>query len=77
MALKKLSTPKEIETIISKYGNKYQLSVDHDRVTGLIRGLLCSNCNAALGLVGDDVEILKNAIHYLERDIMPAREKQL
>lgn len=31
-----------------------------------IRGLLCSKCNKMLGMVNDNVEILKSAIRYLE-----------
>ena len=43
------------------------LVVDHDHTTGEVRGLLCHNCNRALGLLGDDVSILRNSISYLER----------
>lgn len=42
--------------------------VDHDHVTGKVRGLLCSQCNAALGFLEDNIVYLKNAIEYLEED---------
>lgn len=42
------------------------LCVDHDHKTGRIRGLLCDNCNLALGKVQDNVQILKNMIKYLD-----------
>jgi Recombination endonuclease VII len=32
-----------------------------------IRGLLCSNCNTALGLLKDNTVVLENAIHYLKQ----------
>lgn len=40
--------------------------VDHDHETGLVRGILCPNCNRALGLVRDDVEVLQQMIEYLK-----------
>lgn len=41
------------------------LSVDHDKETGEIRGLLCPQCNTLLGMAKDNVDILINAIEYL------------
>ena len=45
--------------------NGRELAVDHNHETGAVRGLLCANCNTGIGLLGDDVEILYNAIKYL------------
>ena len=42
------------------------LAVDHDHITGKVRGLLCNKCNAALGLLKDDPEVVKKAAGYLE-----------
>lgn len=44
------------------------LGVDHDHSTGLVRGLLCSNCNSGVGHARDDPRILMSAIHYLENN---------
>jgi len=43
------------------------LSVDHDHETGIVRGLLCRNCNTLLGHSHDDPQILENAITYLKQ----------
>jgi Recombination endonuclease VII len=44
-----------------------RLSIDHDHETRQFRGLLCANCNTALGLLQDDPEILYAAAEYLLR----------
>lgn len=43
------------------------LSVDHNHTTGEVRGLLCSNCNMAIGYACDDVTTLQKAIGYLRK----------
>lgn len=43
------------------------LSVDHNHVTGEVRGLLCVRCNTVLGNALDNIDILKNAIVYLQK----------
>ncbi len=39
--------------------------VDHDHATGKVRGLLCFNCNQALGNSRDDIEVLRRLVNYL------------
>lgn len=44
-----------------------KLAVDHDHKTGIIRGLLCNRCNAALGALGDNVDSITEVLNYLCR----------
>lgn len=41
-------------------------SADHDHKTGKLRGILCSNCNTAIGLMKESPYRLECAIRYLE-----------
>ena len=46
---------------------KQNLGVDHDHVSGKIRGLLCSTCNSGIGLFKEDTLLLKKAIEYISK----------
>ena len=41
------------------------LCVDHDHKTGAVRGLLCHNCNRAIGALKDDRRLVASALAYL------------
>ena len=43
-----------------------RLAVDHCHKTGKVRGLLCGQCNAGMGFLQDDIELLCRAIEYLK-----------
>lgn len=42
-----------------------QPHIDHDHSTGRIRGLLCSKCNTAIGMLHDDISLVQSALNYL------------
>lgn len=48
-------------------GKHQYFHVDHNHETGVVRGLLCSRCNTALGLFKSDVTRMEAAIRYLHQ----------
>lgn len=62
-----LLTQQNGECIICHSCLNEELRVDHDHITGEVRGLLCSNCNAGLGFFKEDPQRLENAKRYLEK----------
>ena len=48
-------------------GGNGAFNVDHCHESDEIRGLLCNNCNRGIGLLGDDMDSIWNAILYLVR----------
>ena len=44
------------------------LDIDHCHTSGKVRGLLCSNHNRALGLLGDNPDLLLKSVEYLVKN---------
>ena len=46
---------------------KKDFSVDHNHLTGQIRGLLCTHCNSGIGFFKERTTSIKKAIEYLNK----------
>jgi len=57
--------PKTRNNINGKPGI-HRLCVDHDHVTGAVRGLLCHSCNVGLAQYSDRPDLLRAAASYIE-----------
>jgi len=44
------------------------LHIDHDHLSGKVRGLLCGSCNRAIGLLKEDPAVVRKAVEYLEKN---------
>lgn len=71
-------TPEEYELMLfkqnksckickSEFGQHKRIYIDHCHSQGHVRGLLCINCNLALGHIKDNVTTLKKMITYLSK----------
>jgi dCMP deaminase len=45
----------------------HQLCVDHNHISGKIRGLLCHKCNRILGVFKDDISNFRSSLSYLTK----------
>jgi hypothetical protein len=61
------------ETLVRR-GVVANLAVDHDHKTGVIRDLLCSDCNNGIERFKEDPERLRSAIAYLECHAAPSAD---
>lgn len=53
-----------------------RLAVDHDKISTLVRGLLCARCNQAIGLLDHNPRFLESAIHYLQKTNQTNKTKE-
>ena len=50
----------------NKFNDTSDTRVDHNHETGQVRKILCHNCNVLIGHSKENVQILHNAIKYIE-----------
>ena len=67
-------TPAELGAFREAHGNQCGICaddrlvvIDHDHKTGRARGLLCPNCNSAIGKLRESPALLSAAAAYLEK----------
>jgi hypothetical protein len=77
---------KDVDRLIAEQGGVCAICgrpapehVDHDHATGVVRGVLCFNCNGGLGQFRDAPEFLAAAIEYLRKrpDPPPGQQRLL
>lgn len=63
-----LSNQKNQCAVCSTPPTNQRLHVDHNHVTGKIRGLLCQACNVSIGKMKENPELLRKLALYIERN---------
>jgi hypothetical protein len=56
--------------------HKTSVCIDHNHITGNVRGLICLACNSGIGQLQDSVEILRNAIEWIQRNELEVSPKE-
>jgi hypothetical protein len=65
--LESFKAQKTCEICGIEFGEKVTKCLDHNHITRIARGALCRQCNSALGQLRDNIQILNNAIAYLQK----------
>lgn len=55
----------EVSTSSNRVRNGKSVVVDHDHITGVVRGLVHNDCNRAIGLLQDNPDVIKKVADYL------------
>jgi hypothetical protein len=53
-------------------GSNYKgiaLAVDHNHITGRVRGLLCNRCNTVIGLIEESPDLLQEMSQYMKENV--------
>ena len=53
------------------FGLDVEPHIEHDHLSGWVRGIVCEECNFGLGKFGDDVEVMQRAVEYLISNATP------
>jgi hypothetical protein len=53
------------KSILDRNNKGKRPCLDHNHTTNKVRGILCSECNCAIGLFKESISILRNASDYL------------
>ena len=53
--------------LMEKSGSGASKHLDHNHLTGVIRGILCADCNLALGHMKDNVEAILHLAEWAKR----------
>ena len=68
ITLEKYKECMNTSSICESCGSPINLCYDHDHTTMEFRGVLCNKCNIGIGLLGDNINGVRNALDYLEKD---------
>jgi len=52
---------------LKDFSSTKDMHVDHDHINNKVRGLICADCNHALGYAHDSIEVLEACIAYLKK----------
>ena len=69
-------TPEQVDELFTQQGSKCRICqtsdfgrkgpvIDHHHLTNKVRGILCSNCNTAIGLLKENIPNIIAAACYL------------